>query len=289
MIPGVQEIASALARAWVRLYTRRMPPDLRELRRAEIDADLWEQQRDAREGGVPQATVAVETLLRTVIGIPDDVGWCFEATSARRAAAIEGRIGTMAISVRQTRWMGLCGLLGGALWAGSSFVEVPLGNFGYLILWPLFSLGMVGLYVQQHGRAGKAGLAGLILLLAGFASMLTVGVAGMFFGLSGEALLMNILAAGAMVVMLPIGFLLMGIGMPSPSRRVPLIVGLCLCAWILIGVAGRVLSDYYPFAATWFRGDSPVAGAAFFLMGIGLVAIGYSVFRNAAPAPETGS
>ena len=129
MIPGVQQIASALARAWVRLYTRGMPADLREARRAEIAADLWEHQHDAREKGVPQATVAVEILLRTVVGIRDDTGWCFEAVRARRGVANQGRIGTM-ISIKQIRWMGFCAVLSSAIWMGLTIVLTVFENAG---------------------------------------------------------------------------------------------------------------------------------------------------------------
>ena len=39
---GLQEIAPALTRAWVEWYTNGMPAELRDVRRAEVDSDLWE-------------------------------------------------------------------------------------------------------------------------------------------------------------------------------------------------------------------------------------------------------
>ena len=120
MITRLHKIAPAVARAWVRLYTRGMPAELRDARREEIDADLWEHQQDARDNGASHAIVGVEIMLRTLLGIPDDLGWRREALNSRLGAAIEGRIGTMAISVRHIRLMGLCTLLGGALMAGAT-------------------------------------------------------------------------------------------------------------------------------------------------------------------------
>jgi hypothetical protein len=63
MTNAFKNIAPALARSWVRLYTSGMPRDLSEERRAEIDADLWEQQQDAEIRSRSLLSVAVEILL----------------------------------------------------------------------------------------------------------------------------------------------------------------------------------------------------------------------------------
>jgi hypothetical protein len=73
------------------LYTWRLDPVLRERRRAEIDADLWECQHDraAHRGLGP----AIEVIARLLIGVPDDLGWRADHAAAqdsppRRVAAL---------------------------------------------------------------------------------------------------------------------------------------------------------------------------------------------------------
>jgi hypothetical protein len=64
--------SSRLARAWVRYYTRDMPPDIRDARRAELESDLWEQ--DSASGSASVA-VALSVLDRCICGMPADVTW----------------------------------------------------------------------------------------------------------------------------------------------------------------------------------------------------------------------
>lgn len=283
-------IAAALTRAWVRLYTIRMPVDLRETRRAEIDADLWDHEKDAQEDGVPRVIFEVEILLRAVLGVPDDVSWRFEAIRARRAASLEGRIPMMALSVRQIRWMGLCGLLGGILWAGNALTmpakpSVVLG-YGHIALSMLFIVGLLGFYAHQRDRAGKVAKAGFILLFTSFLAWSALNVLGTGFGVDGGTLLMNLLGVAFALLLAP-GFLLLGIGLKGPIRRVPLAIGIVFLARFLLPQVG--LLHYFPSAASFFgiRGDSPAGITVFFLMGIGLALMGYSVFRNAAPVPSS--
>ena len=62
-------------RAWVRLYTAGLPLFIRDSRREEIDADLWEQLNENKTspGGNPSLTMHV--LLRWLMGLPDDLLW----------------------------------------------------------------------------------------------------------------------------------------------------------------------------------------------------------------------
>ena len=62
-------------RAWVRLYTTGLPPDLRDIRREEIDADLWDQTQEAAMLGRPPSEVRSQVLLRLLLGMPADVSW----------------------------------------------------------------------------------------------------------------------------------------------------------------------------------------------------------------------
>lgn len=62
-------------RAWVRLYTAGLPPGLRDSRREEIDADLWEQAHDADTGLRKGPPLATHLLFRMLLGVPDDMMW----------------------------------------------------------------------------------------------------------------------------------------------------------------------------------------------------------------------
>ncbi len=112
---AAQRIAVNVARTWVRLYTSRMPTELRVTRRAEIDADLWDHDKDAQENGVPPLVTALEIFLRTCLGVLDDLSWCFEARQPGRGASQKGRRSMMEFSARQTRWMGIFSVAGGAI------------------------------------------------------------------------------------------------------------------------------------------------------------------------------
>jgi hypothetical protein len=278
-------IAAALTRAWVRLYTMRMPAILRETRRAEIDADLWEHEKDAQEAGVPRVLIEMEILLRAVLGIPDDVSWRFEAVQARRAASLEGRIPMMAFSVRQIRWMGLVGMVGGILWAGRYLVPVELEpgravrGYGHIALSVLLVVGLVGFYAQQRDRVGKAGKAGFVLLftsLLAWSALLVLWV----FGVGEDTLVMGLLALAFAFLLAP-GFLLLGLGLKGQTRGVPLAIGTVMFVLWLLPRAS--LLHYFPSAAAFLYGGNSPPGA--FLMGIGLTLMGYSVFRKAAAPP----
>ena len=276
--------AAALTRAWVRLYTVGMPADLRETRRAEIEADLWEHQRDAQASGMSRTVLAVEILLRTFTGLVDDLSWRVEAISARRVAAPERRMPMTILARRQTRWMGLAGLLGGILWAGRYLMPVEPATavraYGHIGMSILFIAGLTGFYAQQRGRAGWAGKAGFAFLYTSLVAWFAVNFLGTVFAVGDQTLVMNLLGVAFALPLGP-GFLLLGLGLNGPARVVPLAIGCAFAAWVLVP---RVLTPYFPAVANWNRGDSPLGIAVFFLMGIGLALMGYSVFRSTAPA-----
>ena len=68
-----------MARSWVVLYTLRLPIEIRESRRSEIDSDLWEQKWLAARRGNPALGTAIEVLSRMLLGIFDDLIWRLEA------------------------------------------------------------------------------------------------------------------------------------------------------------------------------------------------------------------
>ena len=105
------QLAAGVARTWVRLYTSRMPPELRVGRRAEVDSDLWDHHNDALEDGISPWRTALDMLLRTCLGVLDDLSWCMEARQPTRRT---GRF-TMELTARQTRWMGILSVAGAAI------------------------------------------------------------------------------------------------------------------------------------------------------------------------------
>ena len=76
---GTLAVTVGMARSWVVLYTLRLPLEIRESRRSEIDSDLWEQQGLAASRGDPALGTAIEVLSRMLLGIFDDLIWRFEA------------------------------------------------------------------------------------------------------------------------------------------------------------------------------------------------------------------
>ena len=74
-----------VARSWVGLYTLRLPLEIREGRRGEIDSDLWEQQWLAARRGDPTRGTAIEVLARMLLGVISDITWRAQAAAPSRA------------------------------------------------------------------------------------------------------------------------------------------------------------------------------------------------------------
>lgn len=84
MSGSVADLGAGLTRAWVRLYTRGLPADLRAARRAELESDLWEHRHWSTAEGRRSDQVALEILERLFVGIAADLSWRFEHRGARR-------------------------------------------------------------------------------------------------------------------------------------------------------------------------------------------------------------
>jgi hypothetical protein len=89
---------------WVRLYTAGLPPEIREVRRAELESDLWEQEHEAAAADGRPTKTAMQVLHRLVRGIPADLCWRQQQGGAkvlRKAGrgAVEGaRLTTAAVA-----------------------------------------------------------------------------------------------------------------------------------------------------------------------------------------------
>src|SRR6188508_1739133 len=85
MSPRLPGLAENLVYAWTRLYTWRLPANLRDDRRREIASDLWESHHDADGRG--RMRHGLQVLGRMLAGIPDDVLWRWELPRSRRPRA----------------------------------------------------------------------------------------------------------------------------------------------------------------------------------------------------------
>lgn len=276
-------IAVRLTRGWVRLYTSRMPAELRETRRAEIDADLCDHENDARQKGMLPLVAATEILLRACLGVLDDLMWRFEAARARRATSAGRREIMMALSTKQIRWLGMCGLAGGILMAGD-LIYFPRNDptsilrlYVHIPMTLLLLAGFAGLWAQQRARLGKVGMVGCVLLFTSFVAFFMLEVLGLF-GLRGDRSLANVLAL-IHVFLLPPGVVLLAIGLKGPVRVVAVaILGLWLLGAVLPPPAKAILTDY-------FAGWKNLPG--FFVLAMGLALIGYFVVRDPAAGCAT--
>jgi hypothetical protein len=291
--------ASTLARAWVRVYTGGMPLDLGEARRAEVDGDLWECQQESRRQPETSAHVAVEILLRTFMGIPDDIGWRVDASRERRHD-ISLRRPSMATSPGRLRWMGLGAIVGGALIIGVRLVDIffdhpgrvqsPSGNSlqfsggaGTVIvslltlLSALSTLGVIGLKMQQRREHDGRGATGLLLLLAGHVTA-TVALALQAFGVAFSLtapplwLVVNLLIIPAYALLIPVGLLLVGVRLPNPWRYLAVLAGAYLLVQPWLGGALRASIGS---AASLFGSE-----AGSLVLGLGAATIGAALWSS---------
>jgi hypothetical protein len=96
------ELASAVTRSWVRLYTRRLAADIRASRIAEIESDLWEHRRETAEAGAEPSDAGLQILARCLVGIPADLTW---RSGAARQARVSWRREPMNDVIRRSWWL----------------------------------------------------------------------------------------------------------------------------------------------------------------------------------------
>lgn len=115
MSDQAERLPIRLAHSWVNLYTRGLPADRRDARRAEITSDLWEHCHD----GSGAATESV--LGRVIAGVPADIAWWAE----ERGLAREGSAMDMS-RYQFTIILGIAMLAVLVLWAGLSSTAAAL-------------------------------------------------------------------------------------------------------------------------------------------------------------------
>ena len=161
--------AAGLVRAWVDLYTRGLPADLRAARRDEVADDLWCEQEEATERG---RSVGVDMALRLLFGMPADIGWrlTFRGTP---------RPGLERSLTMNTRTLGALAILGGLAWTILIVLFVPLshgvwegsigvwGVIGTLVGAFAFSASTIGLAWRFQDHIGPLGAIGAGVTLVG--------------------------------------------------------------------------------------------------------------------------
>jgi hypothetical protein len=82
-----------VAEGWVAWYTRGLPGEVRDGRRAELRSDLFEHGRHVAAGGRGRLRWSLQVGGRVVRGLPDDLWWRFaqQAASRPRTAAAQRR------------------------------------------------------------------------------------------------------------------------------------------------------------------------------------------------------
>jgi hypothetical protein len=179
------ELASALVRAWVRLYTRGLPADLRDARRAELEADLWEHARAGESEGSRSVALAGAMLRRAAAGTPADLSWRFGRRRPRAVGAFLGRHRLTVIGTALAFWFffvsAAAGLgIQGWAYTGERYpVAVASGLAGVLVLVGLVRMRAVRSRARRLLAAGAilGGSLGLWLWGPPFAAALLVWLA----------------------------------------------------------------------------------------------------------------
>jgi hypothetical protein len=141
-------------RAWVRLYTVGLPTGLREARRDEIDADLWEQSREASMDIAPSLTSHV--LARWLLGLPDDLSW---RAAHIRSADSNAKEGAMVQATDYKTATMVAGVIAAVL-LGHLLINTVLGEISHQrqtdVAYYIHSMIMLWIY----GPVGIAAIAG---------------------------------------------------------------------------------------------------------------------------------
>ncbi len=184
-------LAIGLTRWWVRLYTRGLPPEMRDARRAEIESDLWEQGEDATANGSQPDETALEVFGRLLLGVPADLTWRVQAGLSTRSERsikmneswiMRGVLVAAVLVALVPTGLGISYLAGGGEW-DSTFERVAAS-----LLWIAFGLVMgAGLLLSKSRSALGLGL-------------LAVGVIGI-----------SVMLYWAAVITVPIGLVLLAI------------------------------------------------------------------------------
>lgn len=270
-------LAAAFTRAWVWLYTMRLPTTFRDARRGEIDADLADHERDAMADGAAPALTAVEILLRTLRGLVDDVRWRVEVTQ-EHGLSTKARRAMWQLSSRQTRSLAACGLIGGLLWVSDLLLlrgaGAPSSIRGYVttLISLLLVVGIAGVGAHSYRTLRWTARTGFVLMAAALLAFSLLNIAGKALAPSAGNLAVDVLGL-MFAFLLPLGLLLFASGLSGLSRFFAVLAAVAFVAWMAV-------PRLVPAASSWGgRGDSPLGTTFFLVVAIALAAANYSVYR----------
>jgi hypothetical protein len=253
--------SAGLVRRWVGLYTRGLSVDVRDGRRAEIEADLWDQLEEAKLSGRPERSTGADILMRLARGLPADLSWRMALWADR-----EVRPATKMTATTGTRAVGLLAIVGGlgvaigaVTFAGTTLVESrirpweqgidPLhesimavaGTVGMIAI-AAATVGLVARFRHRTGNvavmAASIGAAGGVLGALGVWPLLSLAPAGMAYfiwhlGRAGvlSRRLASVHAVSTMLLLVPIAAIFtgawvgVGIALAIPNPLMWLAVG----------------------------------------------------------------
>jgi hypothetical protein len=115
-----------LVRGWVQLYTRGLPDGVRDGRRDELEADLWDEAAEAADLG-NERLIGRARLSRLLRGMPADIAWRIEQVSREDPQGRQDMVTTR----RDLVW-GVIGAGLGAvfIWAGVTTAAQPNWQLG---------------------------------------------------------------------------------------------------------------------------------------------------------------
>lgn len=237
--------AAGLVRAWVGLYTRGLPADLRAARRDEVADDLWCEQEEAATSGRSASAIGADLVLRMLFGMPADVGWRLTYRGkprpvVERSPSMSTRlIGGAAIVSVLTLLFGVVMTyeLGEALWTGGYWFAVPT-LVAMIISFVVAAGGLVWLFRDRISPLGAIGVAGvvlgLLLLAAGYFALVLVGSAMLMADLARSGAIPRVLGvahAGTGII----GAVNLVVG-PALGLLGPLGTLAYLVTWVAIGI-----------------------------------------------------
>lgn len=178
-----------LVRAWVDLYTRGLPAELRAARRDEVADDLWCEQEEAATLGRSASALGADMVLRLLFGMPADVGWrlTYRGTprpGLERSLAMNTRtLGTLAIVAGLTYMILLLLFipLSHGVWTGAIGV---FGVLGTLVAGLAFVASAVGLANRFQDHIGPVGGIGAVVATVGAIFSMTGQVVPLLIGLT---------------------------------------------------------------------------------------------------------
>jgi hypothetical protein len=193
--------SAGLVRRWVELYTRGLSVDVRDARREEIEADLWEQLGEAKVSGRPDRSTGAEILMRLALGLPADLSWRMTFGVDRHARPATGRTATTGSWV-----LGLLAVVGGlgvaigaGVWASAILVKSSMRPWEQ------------GIDPLQESIMAVAGTVGMVAIAAATVGLLwrnrhrtgntsaiaaSIGAAGGVLGVLGAWPLFSLAPAG---------------------------------------------------------------------------------------------